>query len=91
MGGTKKRRKIWVKSFDKVSGTVPCYVCGKHVPFSESTIEHVVPKSLGGSNHDSNLSISHEVCNRRRANTKVSGMKLRCYFRTRRGNDRAYL
>lgn len=43
---------------------VPCFVCGKNIEdYLLCTIEHVVPRSLGGANQKRNLSISHNVCN----------------------------
>lgn len=47
-------------------GYVPCYVCGKHVTVNDATIEHIVPRALGGGNHYKNLSISHAACNQAR-------------------------
>lgn len=50
-------------------GYVPCYVCGKHVTMRDATIEHIVPRALGGGNHYKNLSISHAACNHARGAT----------------------
>lgn len=44
-----------------------CFLCEK--PFSlraPATIEHLVPKSLGGSGRFDNLALTHEKCNHRR-------------------------
>lgn len=49
-------------------GFVPCWVCGKHVTKAKATLEHILPKSLGGSDAGSNLAISHGTCNSTRGN-----------------------
>lgn len=33
------------------------------------TVDHIIPKSLGGTNENANLQPAHSVCNRRRSNT----------------------
>ena len=63
---SKKRRKIrqslWLKS-------PYCYVCQREIlNFSECTLEHVLPKSLGGGGNRYNHSISHKSCNHLRGN-----------------------
>lgn len=46
-----------------------CFVCHRLIQnYSECSLEHVVPKSLGGTNHPRNLSISHSICNNYRKN-----------------------
>lgn len=44
-----------------------CPLCGKTVSDNKSAnIDHIIPKSLGGSNHIDNLQLTHVVCNRRK-------------------------
>lgn len=43
-----------------------CELCGK--PMHRFTVDHIVPKSKGGSNELSNLRLTHERCNRVRGN-----------------------
>lgn len=50
----------------KHDGQVPCYCCGRHVPKQHATLEHIIPKSRGGTDEMSNLSISHRYCNNKR-------------------------
>lgn len=41
-----------------------CFVCQKEIKtFEESTLEHIVPKSLGGTLRSRNLALSHKTCN----------------------------
>lgn len=54
--GSKRRRKMWEKD-------PRCCYCGKELSFEESSIDHVVPRSKGGSNGDENLVLSCEPCN----------------------------
>ena len=57
----------------KNDGTVPCFVCGRHVTERLATLEHILPISLGGSDDMSNLAISHYYCNQKRGNTFIEG------------------
>jgi hypothetical protein len=40
-----------------------CQLCLKHGSISDMTIDHVLPRALGGSNHDFNLVLAHRDCN----------------------------
>lgn len=64
------RRSTVYKMLSKQhDGTVPCFVCGKHVKEPHATLEHITPLSKGGTDDMDNLSISHNVCNNRRGAT----------------------
>jgi 5-methylcytosine-specific restriction endonuclease McrA len=54
----------------KCAGKVPCFVCGEHVPYAGCTLEHIKPKSKGGTDDMSNLAISHFKCNQARGNNE---------------------
>lgn len=41
-----------------------CYLCGSYPPVEEIEIDHVIPKSKGGGDHDSNLAVACATCNR---------------------------
>ena len=41
-----------------------CVICGKFVPYTEFTVDHIVPLAKGGSNDLSNLQCACGVCNR---------------------------
>ena len=50
-----------------------CFVCGGIIDFSlrepdpmSATVEHVVPRYIGGGNSRSNTSVSHKACNNAR-------------------------
>lgn len=56
-GNATKRMKLWTEN-------PYCFVCGKLIPeFGKSTLEHIIPKSKGGSNAINNLAVSHRICN----------------------------
>lgn len=40
-----------------------CYWCGQPMAFAESTIEHIVPMSAGGSGELTNLTVACVQCN----------------------------
>lgn len=40
-----------------------CFYCQSKLPFEELTIEHLLNKSHGGNDHDSNLCLACEPCN----------------------------
>jgi len=42
-----------------------CWLCGVTTPRSDRTIEHLFPRSRGGSNDAENLFLTHRVCNQR--------------------------
>lgn len=50
-------------------GALTCYCCGQPITLATATLEHIVPKSLGGKDILSNLALSHEKCNSARGNT----------------------
>lgn len=57
-----KKNKLWLESRH-------CWVCNKEIRnISDATIEHIIPKSRGGSNKYENLSLSHKLCNNERGN-----------------------
>lgn len=45
-----------------------CYYCKKQITMAEMTIDHLIPKSKGGTNHISNLVPCCEPCNQKKAN-----------------------
>lgn len=68
----KRRRGFGSKSIlrDKVGsrdGWKCCY-CDRALGLTTATLEHVVPRSLGGTNALDNLKLACESCNRARGN-----------------------
>lgn len=63
----KLREAIYQRELQRF-GRVPCYVCQQHVPRAQASLEHILPRSLGGTNARRNLAISHRACNSRRGN-----------------------
>lgn len=60
-----RRKKIMLYfhlGFDK------CYWCGSPMKYTKATIEHVIPRSLGGGNAIDNLALSCWRCNQKRGN-----------------------
>lgn len=41
-----------------------CAICGEFVPYTDFTVDHIIPLAKGGSNDLSNLQCSCGVCNR---------------------------
>lgn len=58
--------------YDRDSGL--CHICGRHVPYDEYEIDHIVPVSRGGSSERNNLATSHMRCNRRKAARLIEEM-----------------
>jgi hypothetical protein len=57
-----KKIKLWAISQN-------CYVCGELIEnFTLATLEHIIPRSKGGSNQQDNLALSHKVCNEIKSN-----------------------
>ena len=40
-----------------------CWLCGEFVEEKDRSVDHVVPRSQGGSNRRSNLKLAHRKCN----------------------------
>lgn len=67
----KRRETLWAHMWAR-HGRVACWVCGRHVPARLATLEHILPKSLGGTNAWCNLAISHAKCNHHRGNRLIA-------------------
>jgi 5-methylcytosine-specific restriction endonuclease McrA len=60
---TKKRKKRKLLQFS--NGL--CGICGKPTSLRKSNIDHITPKSKGGSNRFENLQVAHIKCNQLKA------------------------
>lgn len=45
-----------------------CYICGKSINLQNANIDHVIPRSRGGSNKMGNLRLVHIQCNSKKSN-----------------------
>jgi hypothetical protein len=60
----KLRKELWEKD-------PTCFVCKCEIKlYLESSIEHIIPLSLGGKSQTRNLAISHRWCNSVRGSTE---------------------
>lgn len=73
-GKTYKSKRGVVNSLRRRDGT-KCYLCRKRMVFTDSpldplkaTIDHILPRSLGGSDRLKNLKLAHRKCNQERGN-----------------------
>jgi 5-methylcytosine-specific restriction endonuclease McrA len=57
---------VYEREMQAFGGWVPCWCCGRHVNKREATLEHIMPRALGGGSENKNLAISHASCNSRR-------------------------
>ena len=51
-----KRRKFW-------NADPTCWYCGRYLSFRNATIDHFIPKELGGLDDESNLRLACRTCN----------------------------
>ena len=66
------RKNVWVRDEGK------CQYCGIHVPPDGYTLDHVVPKTRGGTTHWGNVVTCCYTCNQKKGDKSVqqAGMKL---------------
>lgn len=67
-----RRETVYRTIAKRNNGIVPCFVCGTHVHRKRATLEHILPKSRGGTDAIENLAISHPICNHRRGAPEVT-------------------
>lgn len=61
------RKQVWSQLlWDETDGR--CVYCGQHTPTEDRTVEHVIPRALGGKAHVSNLMPACRVCNNHKPN-----------------------
>ena len=58
-GGERTRRRIYLRD----EGV--CGRCGKHVPYDDYDLGHIIARAHGGTHGDANLRVEHRACNRR--------------------------
>lgn len=52
-----------VKAYIYCRDNALCRICGKHVWFTDATIDHIIPRANGGSDKLTNLRLAHKSCN----------------------------
>jgi 5-methylcytosine-specific restriction endonuclease McrA len=62
-----KQREQLIKRNYKNTDLVPCCFCKNPLKKEEVTIEHIIPRSLGGSTKKQNITISCHPCNHERS------------------------
>jgi RNA-directed DNA polymerase len=63
----KRRRNIIVQRYDRQGGICP--LCNEPIiSLDEANLDHILPKSRGGSNDRENLQLVHRKCNTRKGN-----------------------
>lgn len=71
MGMTGRKRRSKVRKLMQTWGP-HCFYCGQGFSLARpATIEHLVPRSLGGGGQLSNLCLAHERCNVLRGNASI--------------------
>lgn len=55
--------------YRKFHGT--CQICHKKVAWRKATVDHILPKDKGGTNHKYNLQLAHRTCNQAKANHNI--------------------
>lgn len=45
-----------------------CWICRRFCPRDKASRDHIIPKSLGGTDDISNLALAHKLCNSKRGN-----------------------
>jgi 5-methylcytosine-specific restriction endonuclease McrA len=63
-----------------------CYLCGRKSDALEYEIEHIIPRSQGGSDHLHNLGLACKPCNRTKLDYYVSiaiADRMPCYWLSR--------
>jgi len=46
-----------------------CWKCKRKITLEEASRDHIIPRSMGGVNHQSNLKLACKKCNANRSNT----------------------
>lgn len=68
MGADQKRRKR--TALIALYGS-HCWLCNKSIVDEEPTIDHIVPRALGGTHKLTNLRLAHQRCNKARGHGPV--------------------
>jgi len=64
-----------------------CAICGQDLTPAEATIEHLLDRNFGGTDHIANLTIAHKSCNNAVAECKTLREKIEEILRRRSKDD----
>ena len=64
----KRRQNLCKRDYCRIH-KYRCQMCYKRFPYEELTLDHIVPKSLGGPNIPENMTLMCRICNNRKGNT----------------------
>lgn len=53
-----------------------CWLCNRPIVDENPTLDHIVPRAVGGSNRLHNLRLAHDRCNQRRADGPIPELLL---------------
>lgn len=68
--GGYKNFRIKHRATIKAGGKVLCAICKEPIlNRDEFTADHIIPKSKGGKNAQTNLQPAHQICNTKKGNT----------------------
>jgi len=77
-----KAKVLWLRDGKR------CRYCGKKITFKNSTVDHIKPKSKGGSNTYANMVNACKTCNEKKSNRTLKAAKMEIlqvpgnYFKT---------
>ena len=77
----RKKRHLWKRDQGR------CHYCGCELTWKEKTVDHVIPRSKGGSNRTWNLVISCFPCNQRKADDDPDAKLLKLVFMRMRAHQ----
>lgn len=65
----KKRKKYSLEQRKEIynKGNGCCQLCGRKIPFKSFTVDHIIPRSMGGTDAMDNLQCTHRSCNIQKA------------------------
>lgn len=66
MSQRETKRLLWSCRFGQAK-EAPCFWCGRPMGFDDATVDHLIPRVKGGSNHLTNLVLSCDPCNQSRS------------------------
>jgi 5-methylcytosine-specific restriction endonuclease McrA len=52
-----------------------CHLCGRYIEVEDRSVDHVIPRSKGGTNELINLRPCHQRCNSRRGDKDVEAYR----------------